>query len=219
MTNLTHSFSSIKMYENCPLRYYHQRIIKSVQDKGSDATLYGERIHKALEDRLRDGTELSDEAKHFEGLAKKVEQSTKGAKLHLEMEMTLNADLEPTGWWDADAWLRSKIDVLVLYKDKAHVLDWKTGKRRVDFMQLELFALQVFKHFPEINTVNSTFIWLKEKSIDSEQFTRDQAPDMWRTLLDKIRRIELSLEKDKWPARPSGLCRFCPARHLCDYAN
>jgi hypothetical protein len=127
--------------------------------------------------------------------------------------------LEPTGWWDADAWLRSKIDVLVLYKDKAHVLDWKTGKRRVDFMQLELFALQVFKHFPEINTVNSTFVWLKEKSIDSEQFTRDQAPDMWRTLLDKIRRIELSLEKDKWPARPSGLCRFCPARHLCDYAN
>ena len=38
-TNLTHSFSSIKMYENCPKRYYHQRITKEVQDTGSDATM------------------------------------------------------------------------------------------------------------------------------------------------------------------------------------
>ena len=56
MTNLTHSFSAIKMYENCPKRYYHQRITKEVKDTGSDATIYGERVHEALEHRLKDKT-------------------------------------------------------------------------------------------------------------------------------------------------------------------
>jgi len=64
MTKLTHSYSSIKMYMNCPLRYYHQRIRKAVSDPGSEATHHGERIHKFLEDRLKTNTELPQEAAH-----------------------------------------------------------------------------------------------------------------------------------------------------------
>jgi hypothetical protein len=30
---LSHSFSALKLYENCPLRYYEQRIKKSVEIK------------------------------------------------------------------------------------------------------------------------------------------------------------------------------------------
>ena len=58
---LTHSYSSIKMYENCPKRYYHQRVMKEVQDTGSDATKYGERVHASLEHRLVDSKPLSDD--------------------------------------------------------------------------------------------------------------------------------------------------------------
>ena len=65
---LTHSFSSIKMYENCPKRYYHQRIRKEVQDKGSDATIYGERIHEALEHRLESKVNLPKESEGYEVL-------------------------------------------------------------------------------------------------------------------------------------------------------
>ena len=61
--NITHSFSALKMYENCPRRYMHQRINKEVQDEGSDASKYGERIHEALELRLRDQSPLTDETK------------------------------------------------------------------------------------------------------------------------------------------------------------
>lgn len=221
MANLSHSYSSIKMYDNCPHRYWHQRVIKSVVDQGSDATLYGERVHKALEDRLRDGTELSSETRHLEDLMQVVESKAAalGGELHLEQELTLNAELAPTGWWDDDAWLRSKLDVLILYNDSATVLDWKTGKRRPDFSQLELFALQTFTHYPKVNSVSTMFVWTKENALDTKKFKREQVPDMWTRLLDQIRRIELSLEHDKWPAKPSGLCNWCPAKHLCDYAQ
>lgn len=220
MTKLAHSYSSIKMYENCPKNYYHQRIEKSVKDSGNAVTAYGERIHKSLELRIKDNEALDRESARYEPLIASIEKLALGADdLTVEEEMTLNADLKPTGWWDADAWLRSKIDVLVRDGSKAYMFDWKTGKRRPDFDQLEMFAAQVFKHYPRIKQVKTTFVWLKEMKLDSETFTREQEPAIWEKILTKITRIEGSLEHDNWPAKPSGLCNWCPCKSFCEYAK
>lgn len=216
---LSHSHSAITLFENCPYRYFHQRVAKTVEDKGGEASLYGERIHSALELKLKEDAELPQEAKHYAPLTDSVKRAAEGAQLYVEQELTLNDNLTPTGWWDADAWLRSKLDVLIISGDSAIVMDWKTGKRKPDFSQLELFALQVFKHYPEVQKVKTSFVWLKTLEIDSETFFRAEAHDMWVKLLARIQRIQDALEYDNWPAKPSGLCRFCPARHLCDYAQ
>ena len=216
---LTHSFSSIKMYENCPKRYYHQRIRKEVQDKGSDATIYGERIHEALEHRLESKVNLPKESEGYEVLCRGIEKTARGGTLLVEQKLTLSEDLTPTGWWDGDAWVRSILDVLVLHNDTAVVMDWKTGKRRPDFTQLELFALQVFSHFPDIDKVKSSFLWLKDMQMDSKIYYRDELGSMWGKLLQRISRIEQSLAHDKWPPKPSGLCNYCPAKNICVYAQ
>ena len=216
---LTHSFSSIKMYENCPKRYYHQRIRKEVQDKGSDATIYGERIHEALEHRLESKVNFPKESEGYEVLCRGIEKTARGGTLLVEQKLTLSEDLTPTGWWDGDAWVRSILDVLVLHNDTAVVMDWKTGKRRPDFTQLELFALQVFSHFPDIDKVKSSFLWLKDMQMDSKIYYRDELGSMWGKLLQRISRIEQSLAHDKWPPKPSGLCNYCPAKNICVYAQ
>jgi len=216
---LTHSFSAIKLYENCPKRYYHQRVAKEVQDEGGEASKYGERIHEMLENRLVNEKVLPAEAEKYEILCKTIEKMADGGELHAERQLTLNENLTPTGWWDNDAWLRSILDVLIIKGDNAIVMDWKTGKRRPDFTQLEMFALQVFKHFPEINEVKSCFVWLKDFGMDAEVYKREQSNEMWAKLMGRINRIYQSLENDNWPPKPSGLCRFCPARHMCDYAK
>ena len=216
---LTHSFSSIKMYENCPKRYYHQRIRKEVQDKGSDATIYGERIHEALEHRLESKVNLPKESEGYEVLCRGIEKTARGGTLLVEQKLTLSEDLTPTGWWDGDAWVRSILDVLVLHNDTAVVMDWKTGKRRPDFTQVELFALQVFSHFPDIDKVKSSFLWLKDMQMDSKTYYRDELGSMWGSLLQRISRIEQSLAHDKWPPKPSGLCNYCPAKNICVYAQ
>lgn len=187
-------------------------------DPGSEATHYGERIHKFLEDRLKTNTELPQEAAHYEGITSAILKGMKGDLL-VEQELTLNAELNPTGWFDDDAWLRTKIDVLVINQSGAKVLDWKTGKRKPDFDQLELYALQIFAHYPEVKRVSVGFVWLKDRAIDRDSYLRQDAAALWEKLLTQINRIEKSLETEVWPARPSGLCRFCPARHLCDFAQ
>jgi len=216
---LAHSFSAIKLYENCPKRYYHQRVTKEVQDTGGEASKYGERIHEFLEQRLVNNTPLPVEAEKYEVICKTVENMARGGELHAERQLTLTENLTPTSWFADDAWLRSILDVLILKGDTAVVVDWKTGKRRPDFTQLEMFALQVWKHFPEVVTIKTSFVWLKDMAMDSEEFSREQSDEMWSNLLSRINRIYQSAEHENWPAKPSGLCRFCPAKDMCDYAQ
>ena len=212
---LSHSYSSIKLYENCPYRYFRQRVLKDVVDEGGEASKYGERIHEYLEHRLKSNKMLPQDVAHYEPLCASVEKIADGGQLLIEHELVLTDNLTPTGWWDADAWLRSKLDILVLNGTLANVMDWKTGKRNADQFQMQLFAAQVFKHFPEVDTVKTSLVWLKTMEMDTETYYRGQVNEIWADVMKRIQRIYTSLEHDNWPMKPSGLCRFCPARHDC----
>jgi hypothetical protein len=215
---LSHSYSSIKLFENCPLRYYRQRITKDVVDEGGEASKYGERIHAFLESRLK-GSGLNAEIAQYEPLCLSVEKLARQGELHIEKELVLTDNLTATGWWDADAWLRSKLDVLVIVGDEAAVMDWKTGKRNADQFQMQMFAAQVFKHYPEVQKVKTSLVWLKTMEMDTNTYKRSGMNAIWAEIMKRIQRIHSSLEHDNWPAKPSGLCRYCPCRHDCDYAR
>lgn len=214
---LAHSYSSIKLFENCPLRYYRQRIKKDVVDEGGEASKHGERIHAFLEKRLK-GADLDPEVAKYEPLCAAVEHAAKFGELCIEQELVLTEDLTPTGWWEPDAWLRSKLDVLIIAGHDAVVMDWKTGKRNPDFFQMELFAAQVFKHYPEVHRVKTSLVWLRTLEMDTEMYTRLNINPIWAGIMQRIQRIHDAYDSGVWPGRPSGLCKFCPARHDCPYA-
>jgi hypothetical protein len=216
---LSHSYSALKLFENCPQRYYRQRIKKDIKDEGGEASRYGERIHEMLEHRLRENTQLPTDYGRYEPLCKSVEKLAETGELHVEKELVLTDNLTPTGWWASDAWLRSKLDILVVKGDTAVVMDWKTGKRKLDFFQMEIFAGQVFKHYPDVQRVKTTLVWLKDMKLDSEMYTRLDMPGIWGGITSATTRIEQALQHDNWPARPSGLCGWCPAQSSCPSAR
>ena len=172
-----------------------------------------------LENRLLHGTALPQDSSKHEQVCTTLQELTKDATLLAEQQLCLNENLTPTGWWDEDAWLRSILDVLIIKDSTAIVIDWKTGKRRPDFMQLQLFALQVFKHYPEVEKVKSSLVWLKEGKTDTETYTSNHTSLMWADLLARIERINQSYKTGNFPARPSGLCPWCPAKNICEYAK
>lgn len=222
MTKLAHSYTALKMYENCPKRYYHQRITKEVVDQPGTATVYGERVHKQLEDYLKaPATSLPEESIALQPLCDTLRSSANGGGMMLvEQEYTLTSDLQPTSWFAPDAWLRFKLDVLVIRgNNTAVVVDWKTGKRRPDFDQLEMFALAVFSFWPAITKVKSMFVWTKENATDHETYRIEHKDQMWTRLMTRINRVEKSLDTDNWPAKPSGLCKFCPCKGFCEFAS
>ena len=214
---LAHSYSALKLYENCPKQYYMQKISKEIKPSFGEASIYGNRIHEQLEMRLKVGsTTLPEESIKYEPLVAAF--AALPGQLVAEQEFTLNKELEPTGWWDDDAWLRAKLDILIINGPDALVADWKTGKRRPDFFQMELFAILVFKMYPDVQRVKTSLVWLKTNEIDTEQYARDEAPALWEKFYSKVGRIEASLETGKWPCKPSGLCPWCPAtQRQCEF--
>ena len=216
---LAHSYSSLDTYEKCPLKYYYLKIEKSVKDSGNEFTRYGERVHEGLAKRLLSNEPLPEDLEQYEGLCATIKG--KNPVLNAEIRMCINENLEPTEWFSADAWLRSIVDILIVDHNNATatVMDWKTGKPNKNYNQLKLFALQVFQHYPQVDKVKTAFIWLKDKSINSKVYVRGDMGTMWETVLNKIDRVKQSVKYDKWPPKPSGLCRYCPANKICDFAQ
>jgi hypothetical protein len=65
----------------------------------------------------------------------------------------------------------------------------------------------MFIQYPEVQVVNTGFIWLQDKKMDKEVFMREQTYDIWGAFLPRVRRLEEAHEKNHWPEKPSGLCR------------
>lgn len=206
------TFSQLEKFQNCPRQYYHVRVLRDVIEPPTEATKWGEKVHLAMEHRIQDGTELPDGMKQWEPLAKKLEQLP-GQK-YCEVKMSVDKNFQPSGW--SNAWSRGIADLLVVNGTKAVNLDYKTGKRKLTH-QLMLYAGYTFAMYPQVNEVETGFVWMKDKKIDKEKFERDQIPVIWNTFLPVVRKLESAYERDAWPCRPSGLCRgWCPVKQ-CEF--
>ena len=206
------TFSQLEKFETCPRQFYHLRVKKDVKDAPNEASKWGERVHEAMEQRLRDGAPLPEGMQQWEGLAKKAE-AMPGRK-GIELQMALNNAFQPCDW--KEAWTRGIVDYCAVEGTKAVALDWKTGKRKLTD-QLALYAAYVFAAEPQVDQVEVGFVWMGLKKIDKETFTRESVPIIWQKFLPKVRKLENAYERESWPCRPSGLCNgWCPVR-TCEF--
>lgn len=219
---LTHSYSSIKQFENCPRQYHHVKILKTHKSQPTEATSYGERVHKAFEDYVRNGTPLPAA---FEAYRKFVEPlATLDAAIYCEEKLGIRADFTPCGFFDKAVWYRGLPDYLAISRngEVARVADYKTGKssRYADTTQLELMAAMVFIHHPKVQIVKGALLFVVVGDIIKSEYKREQLPDILSKWAGRASAIETALEVGVWNARPSGLCKFCPlSEDACEHKS
>ena len=209
------SYSKLKNFATCPKRMYEIDICKNfveVAEPGGPLDR-GDKVHKALAKRLRDGTPLPEDMKNYEYWADRVLRGT--GTLLVEQKYAITRDFKPTAYFADDVWYRGIGDVVRVDKpfvDKgvtyciALVLDWKTGKVLDESVQLMLMAQCIFSHFPEVTHVRSSFAWLKEGCETPELLTRKEVADQWVELLPKVLAMENAAKTLTYPPKPSGLC-------------
>ncbi len=206
------TFSSLEKFETCPKQYYHTRVKRDVIEGPTEATKWGERVHTAMENRVTMGEPLPEGMEHWEGLAAKLE-ALPGEKM-AEIKMAVNDSFQACDW--KSAWSRGIADLVVVHENKAIVLDYKTGKRKPS-EQLALYAGYTFAHFPDLEEVQTGFVWLKDKKIDKQTVTRVELPMVWQQFLPRVSRLESAYERDSWQPKPSGLCKgWCPVK-TCEF--
>lgn len=231
------SYTAVMEYLNCPRKYQLNRVLKVMPFQETDAMRQGNLIHKHLENRIREGTKLPLTLQSLEPVIQRMERKVidgEWMELGAEVEIVYNRDMAPVGrwaqtsprpWFSKDAWFRAKFDVVALLnKKRAMVLDWKTGKRKTDLPQLELFAACAFKSLPDLEKVTTGYAWTPlggkvDKQVfyregytgDDETVSKKSEATIWGEWLGHVERIEQSMQTDKWPCRPSGLCGWCDA--------
>jgi hypothetical protein len=210
------SFSALSSFETCPRKHYRTRVIKDIVEPQGEAMLWGNEVHKCLEDRIKDGTPLPKNMQKWEGLVAKLLER-KGTPI-AEQQLCIDKTLAPTGWFDKDSWCRGIVDFTILDGDKALALDWKTGKVKTDHDQLKLFGALIFHHYPEVEKVTTGYVWLAHNNkITTKTFYRSDLTGIWRDYLPRVKRYEIAHKEDKWQPKPSGLCRgWCPVKD-CEF--
>lgn len=203
----TWSYSSIKLFDQCPKKYYHLRVAKDVKEPETDAMLYGTLFHEAAELYIKDGTPIPPQFTFVKSTLDNLKK-LEGDK-YCEFEMGLTENLEPCGFKDKDVWWRGIADLLVINGDEARCLDYKTGKsaKYADTDQLELMALAIFKHFPQIKKVKAGLLFVVSKNFIKDSYNAENQDKMWLKWFTEYNRMKFSYEKNVWNPRPSGLCR------------
>jgi len=121
------SHSSMSAYETCPKQFYHLRVAKDVQQAESPEMAWGNAVHKALENAVKYGRPLPSNMSIYQWGLDLFEQRKPDTVLHAELSVAVTRAFEPAGFWDANGFMRGKIDVVCMSGDNKQAIngDWK----------------------------------------------------------------------------------------------
>ena len=208
--SLTWSYSSLGLFQQCPRKYYHLRVIKDIKEPETTAILYGKEVHLALEEYIRDGKPIPPQFNQFQSIADML-KAIPGEKL-CEYKMGLTKDIQACGFFDENVWFRGVADLVIINGDTARVIDYKTGKssQYADTKQLELMALAIFKHFPKVRRVKAGLVFLVCDDFVKADYVKKDAPLAWLKWIEETDRLQASHDNDVWNAKPNFTCRsYC----------
>ena len=94
-----------------------------------------------------------------------------------------------------------------------------TGKVKDNPTQLQLFAAMVLWHYPEVQKVKTSFVWLAYNEVTNSHYERRFLGALWRALEPRFLRVQETIELGVFKTKPSGLCGWCPASQICPDAR
>lgn len=215
MAEYTWSFSSLKDFLNCPKKYNEVKVLQNFTVIASEKMIYGTEVHKALEDYVRDGTELAVNYLKYKPAVDSL-KAIPGTK-YCEYEMALGHDKMPCDFHDEKRWVRGIVDLLIVDGEYAFIVDYKTGSDRfADTSQLKLMALMTFAFFPEVTKIKAGLLFVVNNRFITEEYKREDTEFYWNYFVGPLKRLTQAYDTNVWPANPTALCRFCPVQ-TCEF--
>ena len=207
------SYSSIKTFEQCPKKYYHLKILKDIKDSGNTATIYGQQVHQAAEDYVKDGTPIPEKFAYIRGVVERI--AKQDGKKYTEHKMGLKKTedgYETCEFLGKDVWWRGIADVVIINGSTAYSIDYKTSKnaRYADTKQLDLVAGGLFVEFPQLDTIRSALVFVVSGDVVKKDHYREHMNKYLNTFESALDRLDNAEQSAVWNAVTGPLCRFCP---------
>jgi len=189
------------------------KVLKDIKDYGNEATIYGQEVHKACEDYVKDDVEIPEKFAYVRGVVEAIKRMD-GDK-HTELKLgvkKVEGGYEPCKFLGEDVWWRGIADVVVIRGDTGYSLDYKTSKnaRYADTKQLDLVAAGLFVHFPQLKKVKSGLLFVVSNEFIHKEHFVEQRDDYFDTFKDELDRLDTAEVSGVWNAKTGPLCKFCP---------
>jgi CRISPR/Cas system-associated exonuclease Cas4 (RecB family) len=204
------SFSGLKDFVTCPRQYYEVKVAQNFTKRVSEQMTYGTAVHKALEDYVKDGSPLP---KNYERYKKYVDPLLQIAgDRYPEYQMALDIEKKPCGFHAQEYWVRGIVDLMIVDGSKAFIVDYKTGSaRNPDPNQLKLMALMAYAHFPSVEKIKASLMFIAHNTLVFEEYDRADQDKLWATFDADLNRMQFAYANNLWPENPNFFCRkWCP---------
>ncbi len=208
------SYSMLNTFKNvCEHQFYRRYIKKDQPFVETEAMRWGNKVHKAFEERIGKGIVLPDDMLQWEHYATPFDHYD----VYTELQLGINSQGAPVDYWADDVWFRGKLDAAVIVHDKALLTDWKTGSSRFeDSFQLKTNAFLLKRAFPALRTIVGRYVYLKENKLGT-MYTLDDFGMTWATILLLMTEIEKKKKSGEWTKKKSGLCGYCSVKDCENY--
>lgn len=227
------TYSKLKNFEKCPLQHKVTDIERRPgTEPGGDAISYGNKVHSAFKAALKHNEALAPDMSHLQYWVDWVKDLP--GERFIEEKWGLNRNMAtPAEFFSNFAWLRLIVDVAVVHREAkiGWLVDWKTGDPKwvgEQPLQLWLGAAVMFSKFPELETVDSMFVWLKDddgtnshECITAETVRKPMLPEIWEAILPRVELYEQTVAADgPWLSKPGSHCKFCRVlKPECEYGK
>lgn len=218
MSKFSWSYSKLRDWENCPRAYEYKHIQKHKEIERPEQ-LYGQHVHKVLEDRALRGTPLPPEMEKYEKYGAVVDHARRlGYQIVGEQQWAIDNNFMPCGWreWNV-AWCRVILDLGIIGKRSALFLDYKTGRKRPDPTQLALFAAVGFEELPKLDVIKTQFVWTEGGAPDEATYHRNDKQGIWAGILPRVMKMQRGIEAKAFQPTPNGLCKKHCSVFTCEH--
>jgi len=178
---------------------------------------FGNEIHKIAHEYVEQDKPIPQKYSNIEPALKSL-KDMEGKKL-CENKLGLTIDFKPCGFFDKNVWWRGIADIIIVQGDTILTVDYKTGTKSkyADLKQLEILALALFKHYPEVKRVKAGLLFLFADDFVKTVYSADSQAELWTGWISDVGQLETSVINNVWNAKPNFTCRgWCPV-HSCDH--
>ena len=231
MREIVYSPSNLKVYRDCPYKFYQQYIQKTIPFEQSPAAARGEKLHSLMEAAVKHGWNSIqwpevENLQHAKGFIEAVDRlKASGWSVQAELQAATDGLGNVTDWWDKPPqnFIRSKVDVCATHPDHDHgiIIDWKTGKPWDDELQLQVNAWCLYPT-TRLKKYQVMFAYLDSGVVRNYEVELDilcpkttEPPEKigqskLYNLLELLDRLTVSRNTDTWEATKNKFCNWCP---------
>ena len=212
------SWSRLSDFVQCPLKFNLKYILKvfPAETEKSVHLIKGENLHQQMEHYVlaRNGfipmpPSFSPEAQQTIPLVDKFYSMF--PQVLPEAQIACKLDWTPDEWFGKEVAWRAIWDVVCFNDNQVFIGDYKTGKiypYANTYGQLHLSAVIALNRFPNVQKVDTAYIYMEYKQCQNFTVTREELPKVQMYFDDKWKQVN---SETKWEPRVNEFCRWCPA--------